>query len=500
MGGPAGMPPMPTNPLAMNPFALPPGMPQMPLVPAGQAKDIPQQQGRDTSGRHQPKVVVPQPQKTQEELLDEKARKWQSLNMKRYGEKRKFGVSEAKKEDMPPEHLRKIIKDHGDMTARKFRHDKRVYLGALKYVPHAVYKLLENMPMPWEQVRNCKTTYHATGAITFCSDSMKVIEPIFLAQWGTMWIMMRREKRDRRHFKRMRFPPFDDEEPPLDYGDNVLDVEPLEAIRMKLDPAEDEPVVDWFYDPEPLEGTKQVNGPSYRKWYLTLGQQGVLYRLSNQLLSDLMDKNYFYLFELKSFYTAKALNMAIPGGPKFEPLYRDMYDEDEDWNEFNDINKIIVRQQLRTEYRIAFPYLYNSRPRKVTMSPYHYQSICYVKADDPDLPAFYYDPIINPLPAYRQMSNKSEEMAEPFDLESFTLPQEVKPFLEDTPLFTDDTANGITLYWAPKPFNKRSGYCRRAQDVPLVAQWYKEHCPSNYPVKVRVSYQKLLKVWVKRCP
>lgn len=33
---------------------------------------------------------------------------------------------------------------------------------------------------------------------------------------------MRREKRDRRHFKRMRFPPFDDEEPPLDYADNIL--------------------------------------------------------------------------------------------------------------------------------------------------------------------------------------------------------------------------------------------------------------------------------------
>ena len=32
------------------------------------------------------------------------------------------------------------------------RHDKRVYLGALKFVPHAIYKLLENMPMPWEQV------------------------------------------------------------------------------------------------------------------------------------------------------------------------------------------------------------------------------------------------------------------------------------------------------------------------------------------------------------
>lgn len=33
---------------------------------------------------------------------------------------------------------------------------------------------------------------------------------------------MRREKRDRRHFKRMRFPPFDDEEPPLDFADNIL--------------------------------------------------------------------------------------------------------------------------------------------------------------------------------------------------------------------------------------------------------------------------------------
>jgi pre-mRNA-processing factor 8 len=72
-----------------------------------------------------------------------------------------------------------------------------------------------------------------------------------------------------------------------------------------------------------------------------------------------------YLFDKKSFYTAKALNVAIPGGPKFEPLYRDAYEEDEDWNEFNDINKIIIRHPVRTEYKIAFPHLYNSRPRKV---------------------------------------------------------------------------------------------------------------------------------------
>ena len=66
---------------------------------------------------------------------------------------------------------------------------------------------------------------------------------------------MRREKRDRRHFKRMRFPPFDDEEPPLDYADNILDVEPLEAIQMELYPEEDSTVHDWLYDYKPLVGT-----------------------------------------------------------------------------------------------------------------------------------------------------------------------------------------------------------------------------------------------------
>lgn len=48
-----------------------------------------------------------------------------------------------------------------------------------------------------------------------------------------------------------------------------------------------------------------------------------LYRLANQLLTDLVDDNFFYLFDPKSFFTAKALNMAIPGGPKFEPLIKD---------------------------------------------------------------------------------------------------------------------------------------------------------------------------------
>lgn len=124
---------------------------------------------------------------------------------------------------------------------------------------------------------------------------------------------MRREKRDRRHFKRMRFPPFDDEEPPLDYADNLLDVEPLEAIQLELDEEEDAAVHTWFYDHKPLVKTKLINGPSYRRWHLSLPIMANLNRLAGQLLSDLTDHNYFYLFDMESFFTAKALNMCIPG-------------------------------------------------------------------------------------------------------------------------------------------------------------------------------------------
>lgn len=297
------------------------GAPSQPpgFVPPSTAT-APQKPGpTSTAAPELPATAAPIPIDPHSEIaIDARSKRWQQLNSKRYGSKKKQAkvgsLSEGPKEEMPPEHLRKIIKDHGDMSSRKYRHDKRVYLGALKYVPHAVYKLLENMPMPWEQVRNVKVIYHITGAITFVNEIPWVIEPIFMAQWGTMWIMMRREKRDRRHFKRMRFPPFDDEEPPLDYGDNVLDVEPLEAIQLPLDEDEDAPVADWFYDHQPLRFDKRyVKGPRYRRWTLELEQMAVLYRLANQLLSDLTDENYFYLFDLKSFYTAKALNMAIPG-------------------------------------------------------------------------------------------------------------------------------------------------------------------------------------------
>ncbi|ELR04863.1 pre-mRNA-processing-splicing factor 8 [Pseudogymnoascus destructans 20631-21] len=436
----------------------------------------------------------------------QKKKDWVRSQKNRFGEKRKGGFVETQKADMPPEHLRKIVKDIGDVSQKKFSSDKRSYLGALKYMPHAVMKLLENMPMPWESAREVKVLYHVNGCLTLVNEIPRVIEPVFHAQWASMWVCMRREKSDRRHFKRMRFPPFDDEEPPLSWSENIEDVEPLEPIQMELDENEDAAVYEWFYENRPLLDTPHVNGPSYKEWNLTLPQMATLYRLSHQLLSDLVDKNYFNMFELKSFLTAKALNVAIPGGPRFEPLYKDVDPNDEDFGEFNAIDRIIFRAPIRTEYRVEFPFLYNSLPRSVHISNYSYPQIVYVRAEDPSLPAFYFDPVINPISS-RSVAPKNITVSHEDELfgygnneepeeDVFVLSQEAEPFFADEELYTSETASAIALWWAPYPFDRRSGRMVRAQDVPLVKQWYLEHCPQGQPVKVRVSYQKLLKTYV----
>ncbi|KAF4824759.1 Pre-mRNA-processing-splicing factor 8 [Colletotrichum siamense] len=437
----------------------------------------------------------------------QKKKEWLRNQRNRFGEKRKGGFVETQKADMPPEHLRKIVKDIGDVSQKKYTSDKRSYLGALKFMPHAVMKLLENMPMPWESAREVKVLYHVNGCLTLVNEIPRVIEPVFFAQWAMMWTFMRKEKADRQLFKRMRFPPFDDEEPPLSWSENIEDVEPLEPIQMELNEDEDAAVYEWFYDHRPLLDTPHVNGPSYRSWNLSLQQMATLFRLSRPLISDVVDKNYFYLFDRKSFLTGKALNVALPGGPRFEPLYKDIDPNDEDFGEFNAIDRIIFRNAMRTEFRVAYPYLYNSLPRSVHLAWHSHPQVVFERSDNPDLPAFHFDRRIHPIssravaPKNLTVSHEDEIFGpdsneEPED-EAFELPADFEPFLDEEDLSNEDTASAIELWWAPFPFNRRSGKMVRAQDVPLIKQWYLEHPPSDKPpVKVRVSYQKLLKNFV----
>ena len=520
---PPGMAPPGMTPLGMMP--LPPGMSH---GPPGMFHMAP-----PTSLEHSTPMTTAG---SKPMSLEEKSKRWAKLQKKRYSHKRLQTFSAPQKEQMPPDFLRKILQDHGDMSSKRYQTEKRLYLGALKYVPHALYKLLEHIPMPWENYKEVPVLFHVTGAISFIDATPKVIEPIYRAQWGTAWLLMRREKRDRRHFKRMRFPPFDDEEPPLDYADHLLNVEPGEGIQLDLEDEQYELIRDWFYDNMPLSDTRQTrdgplakhvfcNGPSYKTWRLSTDIMGQLYSLAEPLLNA-FDDNVRYLFDTPHFLTAKALNVAIPGGPRFEPLFRDVED-DEDWNDFNDITKLIIRLPIRTEYRIAFPNVYNSRPRKVKLAPYHHvhsnyvgdvddemdqDVICWeaypsqlnpiVRVESKEYYAKGFDEFAEDLPMVGQTGDADDlwDVDDPDwdEDEEVTVTQSLTPLLQSAPLGTPRTSAGIALYFAPNPFNTRSGRTRRTIDVPLIGHWVRDRVSRdlNYPTKVRVSYQKLLKAWV----
>ena len=113
-------------PFMFGPDGRPIMMGQVPLIPQQMAYA---QQPQPVVSQHLPPSQPKVPDYMSEDKLQDKARKWQQLQSKRYAEKRKFGFVDAQKEELPPEHVRKIIRDHGDMSSRKFRHDKRVYLG-----------------------------------------------------------------------------------------------------------------------------------------------------------------------------------------------------------------------------------------------------------------------------------------------------------------------------------------------------------------------------------
>ena len=125
---------------------------------------------------------------------------------------------------------------------------------------------------------------------------------------------------------------------------------------------------------------------------------------------------------------------------------------DEDWNEFNDINKIIIRQPVRTEYRIAFPYLYNSLPLYVHLSwvphplsslyqdwgswptsillwPSHQSNITPPCCSGKRLTALCVAIITSPAHQVNE--------PEPEEDDEFVLPEGMTPFLSDTPLYTE---------------------------------------------------------------
>jgi pre-mRNA-processing factor 8 len=166
-------------------------------------------------------------------------------------------------------------------------------------------------------------------------------------------------------------------------------------------------------------------------------RHGQFYLFGRTLVSDQPDNNASYLFDKNTFFTAKTLNMAIPCGPKFKPLYRDMDTFNEDWNKFNDIgsnNRYTRNTRLHSRISITPSHAPS------TFHPAIHQKV-YICTDDPNLPVFYFDPAINPISLRRftlknaPLISHKNSIFNPnnADDDEFELPEDLLPFLEDDP-------------------------------------------------------------------
>jgi hypothetical protein len=79
----------------------------------------------------------------------------------------------------------------------------------------------------------------------------------------------------------------------------------------------------------------------------------------------------------------------------------------------------------------------------------------YIKQDDPEIPTFYFDPVINPISAYRMEETKkyTSEMnlfENDEELDEFVIEEDLRPILEETPLCDSATTEGKPSHLTPR--------------------------------------------------
>jgi pre-mRNA-processing factor 8 len=481
---------------------LPPGM----ALPPGFG--APTAAGSDDDGDNDARLATAEAGDADEpdEFMLERRKEWLKLNRQRHNVRESFKAATSTKAALPPEYLRKIIRDHGDLSAPKFKDHRRLYIGALRFMPHAILKLLENIPMPWERARFVDVVYHTAGAITIINETPKCIEAQFRAQWAATWVALRREKRTRgAQFRRILAADmtFADHEKPLDFATHVMDLDPPGAVTLELDENEDSAVFEWFYDLRSApEGV--VKRPSRPRFQLDIVTMATLLRLGSVLLPEIPDR---FLWTLSDFFSAKALNVALPGGPKFQlpaPPERDE-DADEEWTDFTDLGKVIVRHPITTEMQLAQPWLYSKSVEGVRLRTVRDRHLSVLASTEGtlDTAAFSFSASYNPIRDVPNAPIVDGEGDFDDDLDGFTVPDDFAPFASDVPLEPEGQSatirQGIDLLFAPAPFNRLVGPLRRPVDVAVIDPWYRSSRPAKGTApKTNTSYQRLLKGYVKR--
>nr|BAS01665.1 splicing factor PRP8 [Lotharella vacuolata] len=381
------------------------------------------------------------------------------------------------------EYVRNTIKYNFNLLKNK-KIDKNILISSLKYLPHAIYKLLENIPMPWVKKNFINILHHVSGSLSFVNEIPKVIEKIYFAQWGIMWKNMKKEKKNRKHFSRMKLPPFDDEEKPIDFVDNLMNTEPLAPIKLVLSKFSNAKRLNFIFS---LFNHKEDE--IQKKYYFKIQTLNFLENFANILLSNIINKNYYFLFNFGSFFLSKTLNLTITGGPRFDinkkNIFKNFKSEHKEASRVTDF--VLFNYPIRTEYRIAYPYLYNSDVKNLNDSPYIYDNCVYIKSADKDVQGFFLDPCLHKLRNILKKYQNNEDLK---------LKKNFKILFEELFLYNKNTLHAINLMWASNPFDNRNVNKKRILDISFSNSWFSEHCPVEFPIKVRISHQKLLKRYV----
>uniref|UniRef100_A0A6T6SP05 mRNA splicing factor PRP8 n=1 Tax=Amorphochlora amoebiformis TaxID=1561963 RepID=A0A6T6SP05_9EUKA len=384
-----------------------------------------------------------------------------------------------------PEYLRKMLKNILQYNKMIQLKEKRIFINSLKYIPHSLYKMLENIPMPWESQKNTNILYHQSGAILFINEIPRSICKLYYAKWGSVWKSMKKEKKNRIHFSRMRFPPFDDEEVFIDYVDNIYHLPPLQSIKIEKNHYQ---AIPWLFENEInfknfIETIKNKN-----KNIIKIPILQNLKKLSMPILNEVFDKNYFFLFDLSSFIIAKSLNIILPGGPRFEPdrqYFTDTHFENFD-SDFNSSSVLTI--PIRSEYKVVYSYLYNDKCMYINDFPYMYYSNSFIKFNSSNYVSFYFDPLIYPINYTKHnIRKKSMEML---------LSNRLIPIFFNYKLFNKYTKISLELLWSTFPYNTKILDIKRIITISMINNWIREHCPITSPQKVRISFQKLLKNYI----
>ncbi|KAK4538547.1 hypothetical protein CDCA_CDCA18G4572 [Cyanidium caldarium] len=283
----------------------------------------------------------------------------------------------------PPELLRRLVRlqveqalgtsgEAGASGAAAAAEDRRTLLQAMQYLPHAIFKLLQNMPMPHERLRQLPVLYHESGALALVDAVPRAPEAVWLAQCGVVWRALERAHAEQPQLQRMRLPVFDDDEPPLDYAEHLylLPVPPgiggggsrrgrSVQAEAKMDVASDDVVLE--------RAIRDLPAPE---------ALATLYRLASPWTCEpeALDPSQYYLRDRKTLWlldrwqrhgrpvphTGDGRCMPVDGARNGD-TFSDTADDDA-WDALQDHRYVVQQQQQQQpvsgEYRCAYPFLY----------------------------------------------------------------------------------------------------------------------------------------------